>query len=100
MKKGRENIPKAGEHEPCGWNRARVKIVGGVPGSIQWMNHEYFERQSRMQGNLEFGFELEPRFVMISLMGLPPGPLHHIHGHHPNQYLVTFSWEERQITQN
>ena len=74
--------------------------MGGVPGSIQWMNHEYFECQSRMQGNLEFGFELEPWFVMISSVGLPPDPLHHTHGHHPNQYLVTFSWKERQITQN
>lgn len=70
---GRENITKAGEYEQCGQNRAHVKIVGGVPGSIQWMNHEYFECQSRMQGNLEFGFELETWFVMISLVGLPPG---------------------------
>lgn len=94
-KNGRENITKSGEHEQCGWNRAHVKIVGGVPGTFQWMNHEYFECQSRLRGNLEFGFESEPWYVMISL-----GPLHHIHGHHPNQYLVTFSWEEIQITQN
>ena len=48
-----------------------------------------------MQGNLEFGFELETWFVMISLVGLPPGCLHHTHGHHPNQLSGYFFMEGR-----